>query len=188
MVTYTLWSRLAILGKNPDLITERIEALKRDNIEPWDRVFVPVLGVLLPTAAVLLAGLDRRFGWSPELPLWSQAGAYIPMTLGALLAQWAVMANPYFSAVVRIQEERGHRVVATGPYRFVRHPGYAGGLLFHLFIPFALGSLWTFLPVFANLVLTVVRTSLEDKTLLRKLAGYREYATETRRRLLPGIW
>jgi protein-S-isoprenylcysteine O-methyltransferase Ste14 len=132
--------------------------------------------------------LDRRFGWPPEIPFWIQAGVYIPMALGALLSLWAALENSFFSAVVRIQEDRGQTVVRTGPYRFVRHPGYVGGLLFHLSIPLALASLWTFVPVSANVLLTIARTALEDKTLRSKLGGYEEYARETRYRLIPGIW
>jgi protein-S-isoprenylcysteine O-methyltransferase Ste14 len=185
---YTVFSRLSIMRKNPDLIAERIGALGKNNVEPWDRALVLFLGVVMPTATVLLAGLDRRFRWSPEFPLWLQAAAYPWMTLGASLAQWAALENPFFSAVVRIQADRKQRVVMTGPYRTIRHPGYAGGLLFHLLIPVALGSLWAFLPVSVNAVLTIVRTSLEDRTLRKKLSGYREYAEITRKRLIPGVW
>ena len=186
--SYTLLSRMLILRKNPSLIAERADSLKKDNVEPWDRTLVPILGIFLPISAVIVAGLDRRFGWPPEIPFWIQAGVYIPMALGALLSLWAALENSFFSAVVRIQEDRGQTVVRTGPYRFIRHPGYVGGLLFHLSIPLALGSLWTFVPVSANVLLTIARTALEDKTLRRKLNGYEEYARETRYRLIPGIW
>jgi protein-S-isoprenylcysteine O-methyltransferase Ste14 len=185
---YSLISRLIILRRNPGLIRERAESMKKDNVEPWDRILVPILGLVLPIAAVLLAGLDRRFGWSPRIPIAIQAGAYLPMIFGALLAFRAATENAFFSAVVRIQEDRGQKVVRTGPYRVIRHPGYAGGLLFHLSMPPALGSLWTFLPVLGNAALTIVRTALEDRTLQRKLPGYRDYAAETKKRIIPGIW
>jgi protein-S-isoprenylcysteine O-methyltransferase Ste14 len=185
---YTLLSRLLVFRRNPDLIAERADSLKKSNVEPWDRALVVVAGLVLPTAMVLLAGLDRRFRWSPDFPVWIQAGAYLPMVLGAALAQWAVMENAFFSAVVRIQDDRGQTVVTTGPYRWIRHPGYAGGMLFTLFMPLALGSLWAFVPVFFSLVLTVVRTRFEDRTLTRKLPGYAEYAGRTRYRLIPGLW
>jgi protein-S-isoprenylcysteine O-methyltransferase Ste14 len=185
---YTLGSRLFVLKRNPGLVAERAGALNKENVEPWDRILVPVLGVILPTVAVLLAGFDRRFGWSRGFPAWLQVAAYVPMIAGALFALRAVLENAYFSAVVRIQEDRGHTVVRTGPYRFIRHPGYAGGQIFNLSIPLALGSYWTFLPMGVNAVLTVIRTALEDATLRRKLAGYAEYAAKTRWRLIPGIW
>lgn len=185
---FTLFSRLQILHKNPDLIAERAGALRRDNVEPWDRIMVPLLGIALPTATVVLAGLDHRFGWSPEFPLWLQAGAYLPILLGAVLSQWAAVENAFFSAVVRIQEDRGQTVVTTGPYRFIRHPGYAGSLPYTVCLPVALGSVWAFLPSLTSLVLILVRTSLEDRTLLLKLPGYRDYAERTKRRIVPGIW
>ncbi len=186
--TYSLTSRLALLRRSPDLIAERSDALKKSNVEPWDRKLLPFIAILLPTAMVLLAGFDRRFGWSPEFPAWLQWGVYVPMIIGAAIAQWAVMENAFFSAVVRIQTDRGQTVVTTGPYRFVRHPGYAGGLLFSLSMPVALGSLWAGIPIVIGQILAVVRTSLEDKTLMRKLPGYREYAEKTTKRLIPGIW
>ena len=185
---FTVTSRLALFRRNPDLVVERVEAMSRPNVEPWDRVLVPLLDTILPLAAVLIAGLDHRFRWSPGFPACVQAAAYLPMTAGGALAQWAATENAFFSAVVRIQTDRGQKVVSTGPYRFIRHPGYAGGMIFHLFLPFALGSLWTLLPVLATLALTVVRTSLEDKTLARKLPGYAEYSKKTTRRLFPGLW
>jgi len=185
---YAIFGRLAILLKHPDLISERIESLKKNNVEPWDRALVLLIGVVLPTAAVVVAGLDHRFRWSPELPAGIPAAALATMALGGLLAQWAALANRFFSAVVRIQDDRGQTVVTTGPYRFIRHPGYAGGLLFHLSIPFALGTLWPLVPTLANAALTVLRTSLEDRALIRKLAGYAAYAGRTKRRLIPGIW
>ncbi len=188
MAAYTLLSRLALLVKNPDLIAERADSMKKANVEPWDRILVPIAGILLPTLTIVLAGLDRRFHWSPVLPVWIQSVAYAPMVLGGLFAQWAAMENAFFSAVVRIQEDRGQTVVTTGPYRYVRHPGYVGGLVFHLAIPVSLGSLWAFLPVLATVVVVFVRTSLEDRFLHRKLEGYSEYAGRTRWRLIPGIW
>ncbi len=185
---YAFLSRLIIFIRNPDLIYERAQSLKKENIEPWDKKLVPLIGVMLPTLTVILAGLDRRFGWSLDFPLWIQVAAYVPLLFGGLFALWAAMENAYFSAVVRIQQDRGQTVVTTGPYRYIRHPGYAGGLLFHLSIPLALGSLWALLPVLAIVALTVLRTSLEDKTLLGKLKGYPEYASRTKRRLIPGIY
>ena len=185
---YTLASRLAIFRRRPDLIAERAESMKKSNVEPWDRVLVPIIGILLPFAVVIVAGLDRRFGWTPDFPLWLQAAVYIPMIFGASFALWAAMENAYFSAVVRIQADRGQTVVTTGPYRFVRHPGYAGGLLYNLFFPFALGSPWACIPALVLVILNVVRTALEDKTLILKLPGYREYAERTTKRLIPGIW
>jgi protein-S-isoprenylcysteine O-methyltransferase Ste14 len=185
---YALAGRLLILRHRPDLVTERAEAMKKDNVEDWDRKLVPLIAIYLPTAMIVTAGLDHRFGWTRSFPPWLEVAAYGPLILGAAIAQWAVMENAFFSAVVRIQAERGQTVVTTGPYRFVRHPGYLGGMLFNFFIPLALGSLWACLPMALLLTLTAVRTRLEDRTLIAKLPGYRDYADRTRRRLLPLVW
>jgi protein-S-isoprenylcysteine O-methyltransferase Ste14 len=110
------------------------------------------------------------------------------LAVGYGLAAWAMDANAYFSTVVRIQSERGHTVCRSGPYRFVRHPGYVGYTLQALGMPFLLGSLWALLPALVMAVAMVIRTVLEDRTLQAELPGYREYAQEVRYRLVPGIW
>jgi len=188
MFVYTMASRVVLIRKHPGLLAERSGFMKKANIEIWDKAIVPWIALVLPLAMTITAGLDRRFGWSPAFPLWLQAGAYLPLTLAALFSQWAAMENAFFSAVVRIQDDRGQTVVTTGPYRCVRHPGYAGALLFNLCVPLVLGSLWAYVPIILSTVLTVIRTSLEDKTLCRKLPGYTEYAAKTTKRLIPGIW
>jgi protein-S-isoprenylcysteine O-methyltransferase Ste14 len=99
-----------------------------------------------------------------------------------------LVENRFFSGMVRIQTDRGHRVVSTGPYRWIRHPGYAGALLTYLSTPVFLGSRWAFLPVVLVTVVLVIRTSLEDTALQEELDGYREYATQVRYRLIPGVW
>ena len=101
---------------------------------------------------------------------------------------WALAENRFFSSVVRIQTDRGHVVCDTGPYRIMRHPGYAGNILPLLGIVLALGSLWTIIPAVVALVIAIVRTALEDQTLQEELPGYREYAQRVRYRLLPGIY
>jgi protein-S-isoprenylcysteine O-methyltransferase Ste14 len=108
--------------------------------------------------------------------------------LGNLIFSWSMASNPYFSGVVRIQEERGHTVAMGGPYRIVRHPGYVGYILFTLSTPLALGSLWGFVPAVLASLGMVVRTGLEDRTLREELAGYKDYARRVRYRLLPGVW
>ena len=99
-----------------------------------------------------------------------------------------MVANRFFSAVVRIQHDRGHKVVRDGPYRIVRHPGYAGGLYTWLTAPLMLGTLWAYIPALLTVCALVVRTALEDRTLIQELPGYAEYTARTRYRLLPGIW
>jgi protein-S-isoprenylcysteine O-methyltransferase Ste14 len=104
------------------------------------------------------------------------------------LMTWAMAVNNYFSLVVRIQKDRGHTVVTGGPYHYVRHPGYVGGILFQLGTPLLLGSMWALIPAGLTVLLLVVRTALEDRTLLKELEGYQEYAQQTHYRLLPGLW
>jgi protein-S-isoprenylcysteine O-methyltransferase Ste14 len=110
------------------------------------------------------------------------------MLLAYLLGAWAMAVNEHFELLVRIQTDRGHRVVTSGPYRIVRHPGYLAAIVGGLTSPLILGSLWAFAPVVAGALLFTARTALEDRTLREELAGYQEYAARTRHRLLPGIW
>jgi protein-S-isoprenylcysteine O-methyltransferase Ste14 len=101
---------------------------------------------------------------------------------------WALGENRFFSSVVRIQTDRGHVVCDSGPYRIVRHPGYAGNILPLAGIVLALGSIWTLVPAIVALIITVIRTTLEDRTLQAELPGYRDYARRVRYRLIPGIF
>jgi protein-S-isoprenylcysteine O-methyltransferase Ste14 len=154
----------------------------------WD---AQILGasLLLSIAALVIAGLDSgRYGWSPQLH-WSisAAGAFL-MVAGLVVFLAARRENRFFSTVVRIQRERGHTVCTTGVYGIVRHPGYAGMIVSTLGLPLLLGSLWSAVPVFLSIVLLFVRTTLEDKTLMEELEGYKEYAGRIRYRLVPGIW
>jgi len=169
-----------------ELIAERGSASK-ENVELWDRVLTGIL-LLTFVAAYLVAGLDFRHHWSaPIADVW-QFLAVLVFLLGCALEYWAVSANRFFSTNVRLQTDRGHVVCSTGPYRFVRHPGYAGIILYTLATPIFLGSWWAFLPAFAGTALFVLRTALEDRTLQHKLSGYKEYAQQVRYRLLPGVW
>jgi protein-S-isoprenylcysteine O-methyltransferase Ste14 len=137
---------------------------------------------------VIVAGLDHRYNWSPEFPLWLNVMGFILISLGYAFAAWALAENRFFSSVVRIQTERGHVVCDTGPYRFVRHPGYAGNIPPLFGIVLALGSVWTLIPAAVASIITVIRTLLEDQTLQDELPGYRDYARRVRYRLIPGIY
>jgi protein-S-isoprenylcysteine O-methyltransferase Ste14 len=132
--------------------------------------------------------LDFRFEWSPPLPLAVHVVSLAVILLGYAFSTWAMIANRFFSGTVRIQTERGHTTVTDGPYRIVRHPGYAGAVIAYLVTPFALGTLWALVPTGLTVILYVVRTALEDRTLQEELPGYAEYAKKTRFRLVPGIW
>lgn len=138
---------------------------------------------------LLVAGCDAgRFGWTPRLPLEAQVAGLTVFAVGNAFGCWALVSNRFFSTYLRIQADRGHRVVADGPYRTVRHPGYAGTILACLALPISLGSLWALVPAVIGACGFVVRTAREDAILLQALEGYRDYARQVRYRLVPGVW
>jgi protein-S-isoprenylcysteine O-methyltransferase Ste14 len=150
-------------------------------------LIMSIVGVGL-IALYVVGGLDERHGWSVGIALAGQIAAGVVMGLGYALVVWATAANRFFSLIVRIQVERGHVVATRGPYRWVRHPAYVGGILIDLAGPILLGSWWALLPGILCGLLMVLRTALEDRTLLRELEGYPVYASQVRRRLIPGVW
>jgi protein-S-isoprenylcysteine O-methyltransferase Ste14 len=168
-----------------DLIAERSGI--RGNYKKWDIVLSILMARIFPLGTLIVCGLDARFGWSQVLPVLQMA-TFILIIVGLILSDWAMIENRFFSPVVRIQHERGHTVVTTGPYRYVRHPGYAGGLLVNLLTPLMLGSWWGIIPAILTVAVTVIRTALEDKTLHEELSGYKEYAQKVHWRLLLKIW
>ena len=149
---------------------------------------VVIVGVLGPLVIWIVAGLNKRFSWPPDVPCTLQIISIAGIVFGYALGTWAMVTNAYFSAVVRIQKDRGHKVVTDGPYRFVRHPAYSGGLVSSLAIPLMLDSYWALVPAGIMLVFLVLRTKTEDKMLMDELPGYKEFAQQTRYRLVPGIW
>lgn len=168
-----------------ELIAER--GSKKANTEQWD----PVLSgfITLSTLGLyVVAGLDFRWRWSPPLATGWHLGAIAVFVLGCALVIWAMIANHFFSTTVRLQFERGHVVCSSGPYRYIRHPGYLGMILYNLATPIFLGSLWAVIPALMIAGLFVARTGLEDRTLLQKLPGYEQYATRTSHRLIPWLW
>ena len=178
---------LLLIPINPELLAEREKGFRDEGVKSWDKWIAGLAGgALLPLWVV--AGLDFRFLWTGGMPLILHLGGLLANSLGYSLFLWAMVSNDFFSEGVRIQQERGHSVATGGPYRYVRHPGYAGAVLAALTTPFLLGSLWALIPAVLSATLYVVRTILEDKTLLEELPGYAEYAQQTRRRLLPGVW
>jgi len=184
---FSLGSRIIMLWKTPELAAERGQALGKKDTEPWDKVLMP-LGVIIFIIVLIVAGLDKRFEWSPDLPLVLHVAAFVITALGYSFSSWATVANKFFSSVVRIQRDREHTVVASGPYNLVRHPAYAGTVVTSLATPLLLGSLWALIPAALAACQLVVRTALEDKTLQEELEGYHDYAARVRYRLLPGVW
>lgn len=146
--------------------------------------------VILPFFAGLLvvAGLDAgRFGWS-HVPFWVQCLALGCVAAAYCLSTWAIRTNRFFSPVVRIQSERGHELITTGPYAIIRHPGYAAALVVMLATAPALGSWWALLPGVATAAIFSRRVLVEDRFLHANLEGYPAYAQRVRYRLLPGVW
>jgi protein-S-isoprenylcysteine O-methyltransferase Ste14 len=186
-----IWfASMAIIGPitirtTPEAVAERGEFRVK---KTWDKVIVAVCLLALFVALPLVAGLDERFGWTGGLALgWHVLGGVL-LVAGMALYAWGMLANVYFSMVVRLQEDRGQAVCTTGPYRIVRHPGYVGLIVQALGLPLLLGSWWALLPGLAASLAPIVRTSLEDRMLQAELPGYQDYAQIVRHRLLPGVW
>ncbi|UCF21300.1 MAG: isoprenylcysteine carboxylmethyltransferase family protein [Gemmatimonadota bacterium] len=174
-----------LIPVNPEVIEERSRIGK--GVKRWDIIVSSVMTMFV-LGTVIVAGLDHRHGWSPRFSLGLLIAGGGLMLLGDLLLLWAMAVNKFFSKLVRIQRERGHHVVTTGPYRFVRHPGYVGWIVMWIGSTLIFGSLWAFVPTVLASTVVIVRTALEDKTLHEELAGYGEYAGRVRHKLVPGVW
>jgi protein-S-isoprenylcysteine O-methyltransferase Ste14 len=188
-----LWAYVALLALgligvglaiDPELRRERMRAAPGGHDR---RLRLQVLPFILAHFAV--AGLDvGRFGWSGEVPLAVHLAGFAGVALGLGLIGWSMVVNRFFSPVMRIQAERGHHLVTAGPYRWVRHPGYAGIILLALSSGPALGSWWSMLPLAGYIALILRRAVREDRFLQKELPGYAEYAARVRARLVPGLW
>jgi len=186
VVVTGIGSRLIVWRVNPDLLAERGQYDQGEGVKSWDRALVLIAGMIV-LASWVVAGLDHRLGWS-VVPGWLAVAALVVMTLGFVLGSWALIANRFFSAFVRIQFDRAHEVVSSGPYRFIRHPGYSGIVLGYLMTALVLGSWWALIPAGLAGALFAVRTVLEERTLQDELPGYAEYARRVRYRWVPGVW
>ncbi len=176
---------LYAVRKNPEVVNERGKGL--EGAKTWDRIVSSIYAVFL-FAIYIVAGLDAgRFQWS-AMPLWVQVLGGVGLVVGMVWMYWAMLSNKFLAQGVRIQTERGHTTVSSGPYRFMRHPMYAGILLSYGSQPLLLGSWLALIPFAIMGALLVVRTALEDRTLHAELPGYVEYAQRVKYRLLPGIW
>jgi len=188
IVAAGIGGRLWAEHRHPGLMAERQNIENIKNAKAWDKVLAPLMALSVGYPMVVVAGLDHRYNWSSEFPLWLIALGFILILLGYAFATWALAENRFFSSVVRIQADRGHVVCVSGPYRFVRHPGYAGNILALFGIVLALGSVWTLIPATVASIIAVIRTALEDQTLQEELQGYRDYARRVRYRLIPWIY
>ncbi|MCB9418298.1 MAG: isoprenylcysteine carboxylmethyltransferase family protein [Ardenticatenaceae bacterium] len=185
MAAWIVATAVTIIRTNPDLLAERLGP--RRGAKSWDTAIMSLVG-LIQLGRYIVAGLDQRYGWSGGLPIGGQIAALVVSGLGYGLVVWATAVNTYFSQIVRIQTERGHHVISRGPYRFVRHPAYLGALLYELAVPVLLASWWALLLSSLSVLLLILRTALEDRTLQTELDGYADYARRVCYRLLPGIW
>lgn len=190
VVYFICWGVLsvALWHYNPELLAARGKrASQLTGTKSWDWVLL-TLYTLVFLGQPFVAGLDFRYGWSsPPAPIIYIFGNLLMLAAYVLLA-WAMLANRNFEATVRIQNDRGHTVATSGPYRSVRHPGYVAVILSFVALPIALGTWSALIPGMIGIVVFVIRTALEDRTLQAELPGYADYARETRYRLLPGVW
>ncbi len=169
-----------------ELLKDRMKFTKK-SAKGWDKVMTFVsMPFYIPY--LVLPGLDAvRYQWS-HVPLWAKVACFIVIVASFLWISWIMKENTYLSRFVEIQEDRGHKVITTGPYKFVRHPMYISASILMIALPIALGSLYALIPMAFITVFIIIRTYLEDKTLHKELEGYVEYAKITRYRLIPGVW
>jgi protein-S-isoprenylcysteine O-methyltransferase Ste14 len=180
-----LLASIIMLPNRAEVVAERSKGTSGG--KSWDLwitrlMAIPTLGLLV------LAGFDQRWNLTPPLPLWIRLAGALAFSAGYAIVLWAMYSNPFFSQVVRIQSERGHMAVTKGPYRFVRHPGYLGMTISLLGAVLLLDTLWGLVCFLLYLGLIVTRTAFEDRTLRAELPGYSEYVTQTKYRLIPGLW
>ena len=178
---------LLLIPINPQLLAERARGTQTEDTKHWDRTLT-MIGGGVTFGSQLLGALDHRFGWTaPMFVDFHILGAAVT-SMGFALFLWAMVSNAFFAEGVRIQTERGHRVCESGPYRYVRHPGYVGSILSILGIPLILGSLWALIPAVIGGATFIVRTALEDRSLQLELKGYAAYAVRVKYRLIPYIF
>ena len=187
IVVFTL-ARIAhvivLVPINPALLADRAGGLRQPGAKPWD-IRLAAMASLASFAIAIVAGLDERWGWTGAVSMgWHVAGIILSVT-GWGFFLWAMASNPFFSESVRIQKDQ--QVAKHGPYRLVRHPGYFGNVIGCLGQPLLFGSWWAFIPAILTIIVFVIRTALEDKTLQRELNGYSGYIKQVRYRLIPGI-
>ncbi len=160
---------------------------KKTNTEAWDKVITSSAGILYFIFFVF-AGLDHRFTLTAVWPYGWQVLALAFYIAGNALVVWAMKVNAFFSNEVRIQNDRGQSVCDQGPYRFIRHPGYSGIIVYYLAMPIVLGSWLAMIPSLITIVLMIIRTIKEDRLLHEKLPGYKDYSKRVRTRLIPRVW
>jgi protein-S-isoprenylcysteine O-methyltransferase Ste14 len=190
VITFIGWVALSIIliFTNPELLNERGKRVKDlTGTKRWDWIVMTIYSILL-VAVPLIAGLDYRYAWSSPTADGIKIVGLAVLVFSFIPLTWSMAVNRFFEATVRIQENRGHQVITSGPYRYVRHPGYVGVILQFIAVPLSLGTFAPWIPALLGVALYALRTALEDRTLTAELPGYAEYAQRTHYRLLPGVW
>lgn len=186
---YGLVTTIYLLRHDPALLAERLKLVPLQKEQKvWDKALM-LLFFIAGIGLYLLPGFDvMRYEWSDPLPLWVRVIAMLVHVPCFVLLGWIMRENTYLSQVVKIDKDRGHKVITTGPYAVVRHPMYTVTIILLFAVPLALGSRFALIISLLLMVLLIVRTYLEDRTLHVELAGYPEYAKQTIYRLIPGLW
>lgn len=169
---------------NPEIFAARTNF--KPGTKGWDLALAPVQ-ILCLVAIPIIAGFDFRFGWS-VVPLVLVLLGYVAFIAGFAGMTWAQAVNRFFEPGVRIQSDRGHVVIDTGPYARVRHPGYISASLLAVGMALALGSWWALLPAIIVIAVLAYRTTREEETLRAELPGYPEFTQRVRYRWVPGVW
>ncbi len=181
-----LFNIVIFLKFNPEVIRVRSET-KWEEMKWWDKLFT-VLYIIFIFIIFIVCGLDvGRFQLS-STGMEFLVGGVIIFVVGWGVVVWAMVENKFFETTARIQKEREQRVVSTGPYAIVRHPGYTGMILYYGCAPFIIGSLYGLIPALLLAIVFIFRTYFEDRMLYKELSGYKEYAKKVRYRLVPFIW
>jgi protein-S-isoprenylcysteine O-methyltransferase Ste14 len=185
---YYFFSIIILYKVNPDLIWHRGGPAFRENTKSWDKVLLSAYFILGVYVQIFIAGWDIG-----HVNLWYLGPEYLVTGLilyliSVILIVWAMIKNRFFEPTVRIQKDRGQNVISSGPYGIVRHPGYLSGILWHVAVPLILGSLLALIFAIIIIIILIVRTYLEDKTLQAELDGYVPYTKKVKYRLFPGIW
>jgi len=177
-------SYILYFGKHdPEMLQKRAKPQFK---EKWDKIVMLFMGFgFFPT--FIIPGFEKKYSWS-NVPLLVEIIGFIGLILGLVIIFLVMKENTFLSKAVEIQKERGHTVITSGPYRIVRHPMYLGFILFIVFYCLALGSLFSLIPAALGIVGIVMRTILEDRMLHEELEGYKEYAQQTKKKLIPLIW
>jgi protein-S-isoprenylcysteine O-methyltransferase Ste14 len=187
--TYTVGGLIIgiiLFKKSPKLLNDR--GKMQEGTKPFDKYIILIYFLFAIVITPIVAGIDKRLNLSVTIPFFYLYIGIILYVFSAIFFTWPMLHNPFFEGIIRIQKEKNHNVINSGPYKLVRHPGYLGMLVGSLPLPFAFGSMLAFIPVVIMVILVFVRTYYEDTTLQKELNGYADYCKEVKHRLIPFIW